>query len=237
MKALVVKNISREGPGAIASVLRKHRIRFDVVDLARGSPLPDPIGYDAVYVMGGPSSANDGTALIGAEREFVKKTADLGIPYLGTCLGAQILVVSCGGSVVSAKDSEVGWRNPANGEPFEMVLNGNGKQDPLFEGMGNRLRVFHLHGEMFVPAPRMRLLATGSVCHNQAVKVGKNAYGIQGHLELTDGMFGRWLREDTDLRKLDASALRADYKAAKEEYRAVGARLFANFLRIAGFVE
>ena len=44
----------------------------------------------------------------------------------------------------------------------------------------------------------MKLLGTGKYCKNQIVKYRENAYGFQGHIELSYDMFNTWIEEDED---------------------------------------
>src|SRR3954468_16146854 len=99
-RVLIVKNVTREGPGLLTGLLDHHEIGYDVVDLNRGDALPDPTSYAALVVLGGPDSANDQTAKMATELPAVKKAVEAGMPYLGICLGLQVLVRAMGGKVV-----------------------------------------------------------------------------------------------------------------------------------------
>ena len=83
----------------------------------------------------------------------------------------------------------------------------------------------------------MELLAEGKYCKNQVVKVGDNAYGIQGHLELTPEMYEIWINQDPDLLKLDTSKLIADYALVKSEYESTGKQILTNFLKTAKLLD
>jgi hypothetical protein len=58
---LIVKNISREGPGLLERILVEAGLTATVVDLDKGESFPSPLGYKALVVLGGPDSANDTT--------------------------------------------------------------------------------------------------------------------------------------------------------------------------------
>jgi GMP synthase-like glutamine amidotransferase len=58
---LIIKNISHEGPGLLADILTENNLSSRVVDLDAGEAFPDPNGFKAVIVLGGPDSANDTT--------------------------------------------------------------------------------------------------------------------------------------------------------------------------------
>ena len=68
------------------------------------------------------------------------------------------------------------------------------------------------------------------------IKVGENAYGIQGHLELTREMFEVWLGQDSWLLEMDQEELRRDYEELRLEYESNGRKIIENFLRIATLI-
>src|SRR3989338_626785 len=230
-KVLVIKNISREGLGLFEEVLRKENIKFDLGE----EEFPQPNGYSAVFVFGGPDSANDKTSKMHDELKRIKETIKAGIPYFGVCLGMQTLVKANGGEVYKNTIKEIGFRAP-DGNYFEIDLANEGKKDPIFRGITSQLKIFHLHGETVSLRNGMSLLATGRHCRNQVVKVGKTAYGFQGHLELNKQTLEKWIKEDSDLNSISASHLRSDFKKLKAEYQNNGRIILTNFLKIAGLI-
>lgn len=235
MKVLVIKNISREGPGILKNVLDKNRISYDIVEPGSGEYIPDTLEYSAVFVFGGPDSANDRTDKMIHELKMVKATVDNGIPYMGICLGMQALVKACGGQVIKNDLKEVGFKGPDD-EYFNVHICAEREKESLFNGLERSLKIFHLHGETVSLTDGMELLATGKFCRNQIVKVGKNAYGVQGHFELTPEMLDVWLENDPDLKNLDSDETRKDFHVIREEYTNNAEKLFNNFLHIARIV-
>lgn len=241
MKVLLVKNITREGPGLLEELLKEHNIESHLVDLSKGDQFPDPIDYDAVFVFGGPDSVNDTTPKMKKELAKIQQILTANIPYLGICLGLQGLVKAAGGKVVKNHVKEIGFRDP-NNDRFSVTLTETvdlteeGKRDPLFKDLGHTYHVFHLHGETVETTKHMTLLAVGKFCWNQIVRVGTNAYGIQSHFELTPEMFERWINEDPDLQKLNKDQLREDFEFIKDEYTRVGRQILTNFLHIAKLI-
>lgn len=234
-KILIIQNITREAPGLLSEIIKEKDIKYDVVDLSKDETLPEDISeYKALVVLGGPPSANDTTCQIPEELGVIRKSRELNIPYLGICLGLQTLVKAMGGVVRKNEVPEFGFRQP-NGKAYVIDLNQDGKNDPLFAGLPDEIRVFHLHGETVDLTPEMKLLATGETCKNQVVKIGDNAYGLQCHFELTTEMLNTWLAEDPDLQQFKKEDLLKDWAEIKEEYTNTGKTLFSNFFRIAGF--
>lgn len=235
-KLLIVQNISHEGPGILANLLKEHGIGFELCDLSKGEAAPDPAGFAGMVVLGGPQSANDPTPQINGELALIDKALDAGVPYLGICLGLQLLVKASGGSVVKCRRQEIGFREP-DGEPFMVELTSEGKRDALFCGMPNRLRVFQLHGETVQLTGGMTLLASGRGCPNQVVRVSSNAWGLQCHFEMTPTMFESWLGIDADLKAMNRDELLAEFKTISAEYAETGRSILLNFLAVTGLVK
>ncbi|MBI2085674.1 MAG: type 1 glutamine amidotransferase [Candidatus Aenigmarchaeota archaeon] len=232
-KVLVVKNIAREGPGLFQEILSERGLGYEIRDLDAGDKFPDPAGYSAVAVFGGPDSANDDTDKMKTELARIKETVQSGIPYIGVCLGMQTLVKSQGGEVYRNPVREIGWRDP-EGNYFEVCAV---NKDPIFQDMNTKYKIFHLHGETVKLPSSMELLGRGKWCENQVVRVkGKPAYGIQGHLELTPQMLEDWIAQDPDLVAMDTAKLRKDYSGVKKEYEKAGRQMLTNFLSIARLI-
>ncbi|TLU81733.1 MAG: type 1 glutamine amidotransferase [Chlorobium sp.] len=233
---LIVKNITHEGPGLLEELLQNEGIASRIEDLSRGGTFPDPRDYRAVIVLGGPQSANDETPAMQLQLQQINTALNENIPYLGICLGMQTLVKAGGGRVMKCPEKEIGFTDN-NGNPYGIELTAAGQHDPLFAGLKNRLTVFQLHGETVELAPSgMELLASGHLCHNQAVKVGTNAYGLQCHFEMTSSMFLKWMTIDGDLKRMNHKTLIDQFEACREEYTATGTKLMNNFLGIASFI-
>lgn len=231
---LIIKNISREGPGLIEDIIKEYGINYTIIDLSKSQKINTITNCGAVIVLGGPNSANDQDQGMKSVLTLIKKVLEANIPYLGICLGLQTFVKAAGGQVVKSPIKEVGFRDP-HGDFFEIELTEEGKKDPLFKGLDNSLKVFHLHGETVNLTENMILMAFGKYCQNQIVKTGTHSYGVQCHFELTREMYKIWINEDPDLLKLETEELRSDFELIYEEYKQTGTQLFSNFLKIAGY--
>lgn len=230
---LIVKNITRETAAGMQPLIEAHHDSFDVVELDLGQSFPDPREYRAVIVLGGPDSANDQTEKMQQEIVRVQEVLAAGIPYLGICLGLQVLVKAAGGEVMKSSLKEVGFRDP-KGEFFRVELTEAGVKDPLLKGVLPVFKTFELHGEMVKLLPGMQLLGRGEFCEAQIVKVAERAYGFQCHFEGTWEWLQVLLQKDPDLQRLDAEALRTDYVLIQEEYHQIATRIVQNFLAMAG---
>ena len=233
---LILKNVPRENPGLIEIVLKEYSIKYQIVDFDNSTVIENIENYSELITLGGPDSANDLTLKMQNELLLIRKALQSNIPYLGICLGLQTLVKAMGGTIQKCHTSEVGFRDPEN-KYFKVKLTSEGRKDWLFKKLPDYLTVFQLHGETVELSPQMTLLATGDFCKNQIVKIGKTAYGIQSHFELTNDLLESWIIEDSDLQKLQAEQLRSDFETIKSDYQNIGRQLFYNFLTIIGLIK
>jgi len=228
---LIVKHIDIEGPGTFGDFLNEHKRPFKTVELGAGEHLPSDLsGIKAVVVLGGPMNANKEHQhpFLKPENIFIQKVLEKQVPYLGICLGSQLLAKAAGAAVVSSPVKEIGW--------YTVQLTGEGRNDPLFKGFRENEPVYHWHGDMFRIPVNGCLLAKAQGCPHQALKVGKNAYGLQFHVEVTDKSIKEWCEEysETDLpgRKEHAGSMMDDYWKYKAAFDRQAKTLYQNFLNI-----
>ena len=232
---MILRNIPRENPGLFETVLNEYGIKYQIVDWVNEFTVVHPEKNGALVVLGGPDSANDNNPKIQSESAFIEEAIRANVPFLGICLGLQLFVKTLGGKVVRCKVAETGFRD-RDGDFYKIKLTDAGKRDKLFCSLPEDLNVFQLHGETVEIIPGMAILATGKYCNNQAIRFGDKAYGIQAHFELTDSLLDSWIKEDSDLHKLDENQLRSDYKLLKPGYQNTGRIIINNFLSIAGYI-
>ncbi len=181
-KVLIVVHQETSTPGRIGNWLRTSGYDLDVRRPPLGHDLPETLeGYFGAVVFGGPMSANDDDEFIGREIDWINVPLKEKKPFIGVCLGAQMMVKTLGGDVSEHPDGhvEIGYY------PIRPTQAGQS----LGEWPGH---VYQWHREGCSLPSDATLLATNDVFENQAFVYQQNAFGIQFHSELTLAMMHRW---------------------------------------------
>src|SRR5690606_7430555 len=111
-KILIVLHQERSSPGRVGQLLAAEGFHLDIRRPPLGDPLPDTLAeHRGAIVFGGPMSANDHDEFVRRETEWLSVPLMEDKPFLGICLGAQMLVNHLGGQVKSHDDGlvEIGW--------------------------------------------------------------------------------------------------------------------------------
>ena len=182
-KVLVVLHQELSSPGRVGHMLIESGFDLDVRRPPLGDHLPETLaGHAGAVVFGGPMSANDHEEFVRRETEWLAVPLKENRPFLGICLGAQMLVNHLGGKVEEHGDGlvEIGWYPIAATEEGQALLD--------WPEM-----VYQFHREGFSLPSEATLLATSDTYPNQAFRYGEHAWGIQFHAELTAVMMHRWV--------------------------------------------
>jgi GMP synthase-like glutamine amidotransferase len=188
MRVLVLQHLAVEHPGTFRDLWRAKGHEWHTVELDEGGLIPTLDGFDLLVVMGGPQDVwqEDIHPWLVAEKAAVRRwVRDLGRPYLGICLGHQLLVDALGGRVALMDRPEVGLA--------DVELTPEGLQDPVLSGLGSTMQTFQWHGaEVKELPPGTVILAHNPACPIQAVRYGDHAYGLQYHVEITPETVADW---------------------------------------------
>ncbi|MBP7088951.1 MAG: type 1 glutamine amidotransferase [Candidatus Omnitrophica bacterium] len=221
---LFLKHIAIEGPGLLLDFFKNLGLKTGIIDISAGESLPSFEDYQAIVFLGGPMNVyeTDRYSFLLEEEKFLKKALAKEIPFLGICLGAQILAKVSNAKIKKAPLKEIGW--------YEVKLTGEGKDDFLFNGLGEKLTVFQWHEDTFDLAPQAKLLARGDTCVNQAFRVGKYAWGLQFHPEIKNGMLRSWLEYYNE--DIDRDRILFNYFEKQDVYLSQAKHLCLNFAKV-----
>lgn len=174
MRAVCLKHVPFEGPGAFATALTERGVNLERY-LVPQDGLPKDAG-DLLIVMGGPMSVNDPDSWIAEETAFIRSTILAGKPVIGVCLGSQFMAKALGATIRSGKALEIGMT--------PVRLTAEAKQDPVFSTLQESFEVFEWHGEVFDLPKDCVPLAGSEIAPLQAFRYGSRAYGLLFHLEM-----------------------------------------------------
>jgi len=164
MRILVFQHVAVEHPGAFCQLWREKGDEWSTVELDAGEVIPDLNDFDLLVAMGGPMDVwqEDLYPWLGPEKAAIRHwVKDRGRPFLGVCLGHQLLAAALGGTVGLMKEQEIGLR--------EVALTPAGRQDPLFAGFTALVETFQWHGAEISRLPDgAEILAMNSSCPVQA---------------------------------------------------------------------
>ncbi len=236
VRVLVFQHIACEHPGIFRDFLASDGIAWQAVELDEGEAIPPLEDFDVLLVMGGPMDVWEVelhpwlTPEMAAIRTWIE---ELRKPYLGFCLGHQLLAQSLGGRVGPAHQPEIGVL-PVN-------LTEAGRAHPLLAGLPDQPTTLQWHSSEVLELPRNGVvLAESEACKVNALAVGPAAFGVQYHIEITDRTVTDWAAIPAYAAALDkalgqGAVERLERRAAAElpGMNRAARRLYDNFMTIA----
>jgi GMP synthase (glutamine-hydrolysing) len=188
----ILQHEPETGLGRFADLLTDYGVDCEVLS-TRGR-LPDPLAFEAALCLGGSVGAYDDGLL--PARRWVREAVVSGLPYLGVCLGGQLLA-SALGAHVGPGGAETGVHS--------IFLTDAAAKDPLFDGLPGRLDVFGWHGDSFGLPGGAVPLAGSLACRYEAFRFGVAAYALQFHPEVRAEDLTHWRNVPGYRRLLDES--------------------------------
>ncbi len=236
MKLLVLQHAEAEHPGIFRKFLREDGHDYHAVELDAGEELPSIDGYDGLWVLGGPMDVwqEDEHPWLAAEKACIRDAVEgRGLPFLGLCLGHQLLAEALGGSVGPSRTPEIGV--------MDVQLTEAGATGVIFDGFPEAFPCLQWHSAEVTKVPAgADVLATSPACTVQALKWGPRAYSAQFHIEIEADTVTNWnmIPEYADaLVKAMGSdgpaQLERDLDANIEALNSLAERLYINWLQAA----
>lgn len=233
---LVLQHVAVEHPGIFRDFMQADGVRWDTIELDAGATIPALDGYDALIVMGGPMDTWEEDLhpwLVAEKAAIYTAVATLDKPYLGVCLGHQLLAAALGGAVGKAASSEVGV--------MPVKLTPDGRAHPFLAGVAPAFDCLQWHGAEVALAPATAtVLASSAACRIQAMAIGTRAFSFQFHVEVGATTVDEWYAipayRDGLHRVLGvdgAARFRADATVHLADFNALARRLYDNWRQTA----
>ena len=188
---IVLQHIKIEDPGFIKDLMIKDNINLTTIELDEGEKIPNDLSsFDAMFCMGGPMDTwmeKDYPWLIEEKKKIREFVVDLKKPYLGFCLGCQLLGEVIGGEVTRSEPSEIGI--------LDIDFLESKSDDNLFSSFPNQIKSLQWHSyevRSLENNKDVTLIASSEITKYQIFKYQRHAYGIQFHIEIKDTTVSEW---------------------------------------------
>lgn len=190
MKAVVFQHMSSNGPGTLQRVFEGQGGECHIINTAYEDISSfDVLAPDLLIVLGGSPGVYQAEEypFLKDEMRLIEKRLAADKPYMGICLGAQLMAAALGARVYKgAHGSEIGW--------FDLELKPEARGTAL-EHFHNQ-KIMQWHGDTFDLPQGAQLLARSEKYEHQVFSYGKNAIGFQGHIEVTPNILADWYVHD-----------------------------------------
>ncbi len=191
MRVLVLQHIKIEDPGFIKDLMIKDGAELTTIELDEGEKIPKDLSkFDAMFCMGGPMDTwmeKEHPWLVDEKKSIKEFVVYLKKPYLGFCLGCQLLGEVVGGKVERTRNPEIGMLN--------ISFSNNKNDDVLFSKFPNQITSLQWHSyevQGLEDNKDVTHLASSPETKYQIFKYQNHAYGIQFHIEVKDTTVGEW---------------------------------------------
>ena len=191
MEILVLQHINIEDPGYIKDLMIKDGVNITTIELDEGEKIPDNLNFfDGMLCMGGPMDTwmeKDFPWLIEEKKKIKEFVVELNKPYLGFCLGCQLLGEAIGGKVVKTNNPEIGM--------LDVNFLDEKKKDMLFADFPQKITSLQWHSYEVQELEKNKdvtLIASSKETKYQIFRYKNNAYGIQFHIEIKDTTVNDW---------------------------------------------
>jgi len=191
MKIIVLQHIKVEDPGYIKDLMLADGWKLTTIELDEGDKIPNDLNnFDAMFCMGGPMDTWMEAKypwLVEEKKRIKEFVVDNKKPFLGFCLGCQLLGEAVGGKVVKSDPSEIGIMN--------VDFLKDKKKDALFSAFPDKIKALQWHSyevKNLENNKDITLLASSPTTTYQIFKYQNHAYGIQFHIEVKNNTVTDW---------------------------------------------
>ena len=188
---IILQHISIETPGYILDLMIRDGMNLTTIELDEGEKIPEELNkFGGMFCMGGPMDTwmeEDYPWLIEEKEKIKHFVMDLKKPFLGFCLGCQLLGEVVGGKVVKSQPPEIGI--------LDIEMKDACKQDKLFSSFSSKIKALQWHSyevQNLEHIPDVTVLASSPTTKYQIFKYQNHAYGIQFHIEIKNDTVSQW---------------------------------------------
>ena len=180
--------------------------------------------YDAAICLGGHMNVDEEQRhpWLRNEDEVIRGLVARSVPFLGICLGGQLLAKATGARVGRSPEPERGFTR--------VTLTEAAADDPVFGFLPREFDVFNLHGYAFETPPGGVELARSRVCA-QAFRVGDAAWGVQFHPEVRFEQVAQWFAKEETV--ADGERVLGELRQRIDPWQRFGEALCRSFLAAA----
>ena len=188
---IILQHIPIETPGYILDLMIDDKMNLTTIELDAGDKIPEKLSnFDAMLCMGGPMDTwmiKDYPWLVDEKKKIKEFVVNLKKPYLGFCLGCQLLGEVIGGKVIKSKIPEIGILNVNMEKDYS--------NDYLFSKFDSSIKALQWHSyevQGLENNKEVTLLASSPTTKYQIFKYMNHAYGIQFHVEIKHDTVENW---------------------------------------------
>ena len=236
-QVVVFRHMDGDTAGCLPGLFAAAGYHMETVELHRGQAIPALDRYDLMLVLGGAVHAweEDAHPWLVAEKHAIREwVGERAKPYIGICLGHQLLADALGG--------EVGLSSPPEIGVHEVELDPSGARHPFLSGLAGPAMSMQWHLTEVTRMPvGAQILAASAGTAVQAMAIDSHALGVQFHCEWTLDSIRGWAAVEGWVPALERhlgpggyDRLLADVAPHMPAMAAMTERLYGNFIRAAG---
>jgi len=191
MKFLSLQHIAIEDPGTFKDFLLADGHTLTTIQLDEGDTIPSNLNeFDAMLCMGGPMDTfmeQEHPWLVPEKKAIGEYVLNLKKPFLGFCLGCQLLGEVLGGRVVPSEPPEIGV--------LDINIIDDAKQDPVFNFLPNSIKALQWHSyevQGLETIDGVEVIGSSPSTKYQIFGYNNHAYGIQFHIEIRKSTVDDW---------------------------------------------
>ena len=188
---LVLQHIAVEDPGYIKDLMQADGYRLTQIELDEGDTIPSGFDvFDAMLCMGGPMDTwmeEDYPWLVEEKKRIREWVVDRQKPFLGFCLGCQLLGEVLGGDVVPSQPPEIGV--------LDIDMTPAAADDRLFSEFPRTIKAVQWHSREvrgLDDNPAITLLGSSESTRYQIFRYLEHAYALQFHVEVRADTVMQW---------------------------------------------